>query len=192
MINAQDHKQTGRKCPCDDCAGRRRKRRTTVQKAGITGIIASAMAMTTPFIMQWEGKRNVTYMDLGGIPTACYGATGPEVGKIGRAWSDDQCHGMLNADVVAHLNPIIECVPGLAGRANELAASTSLAFNIGAVAFCRSTAARKFNAGDWSGGCDAFLMWSRVHGRFVQGLYNRRRAERALCLRRGPLASHAT
>jgi lysozyme len=68
-------------------------------------------------------------------------------------------------------------------RPNQLAASVSLAYNIGTTAFCRSTVARRFNAGQWKAGCDAFLMWDRAGGRKVRGLTRRREAERAICLR---------
>lgn len=44
-------------------------------------------------------------------------------------------------------------------------------------------AARRFNAGNWRGGCDAFLMWNRAGGRVVRGLALRRARERALCLK---------
>ena len=71
---------------------------------------------------------------------------------------------------------------------SRTSAATRLSFNIGVVAFCRSTAARRFNAGDWRGGCDAFLAWNkaRVGGRLVvvdgrvAGLYDVFTADRVL------------
>lgn len=60
---------------------------------------------------------------------------------------------------------------------------SALIFNIGTGGFCRSTAARRFNAGNWRGGCDAFLMWNKAGGREVRGLTLRRQRERALCLK---------
>jgi lysozyme len=42
---------------------------------------------------------------------------------------------------------------------------------------------RRFDAGDRRGACDAFLMWNKAGGHAVAGLTNRRRAERALCLK---------
>ena len=56
------------------------------------------------------------------------------------------------------------------------------AYNIGIAAFCGSSMARKFNAGDKSGACDALLLWTKAGGQFRQGLLNRRNEERALCL----------
>ena len=67
-------------------------------------------------------------------------------------------------------------------RKHQLMASMLLSYNIGKSAFCRSTVARRFNAGDIRGGCDAFLMWNKAGGREVRGLLNRRRDERRICL----------
>lgn len=146
-------------------------------------LIAVAMALAVPEIRRWEGKRNVTYLDIVKVPTACYGHTGSDAGPAGKRWTDDQCTALLDKDVQAHIRPILQCVPAMASRSNQFAAATVLTFNIGVGGFCRSTIARRWNAGDWRGGCDAFLMWVKAGGRVVSGLVNRRRAERAICLR---------
>jgi lysozyme len=57
-----------------------------------------------------------------------------------------------------------------------------LTYNIGGAAYCRSTVARRFNAGRWKEGCDAYLMWNRGGGRVIRGLTLRRQDERKLCL----------
>ena len=147
------------------------------------GVIAAALALAVPLIMRWEGKRNISYADIAGIPTVCWGHSGAAAGVIGRRKSDAECALLLDRDVRAHMLPILDCVPDLGARPNQLAASTSLAFNIGVAGFCRSTAARRFNAGDWHGGCDAFRMWNQVGGRVVRGLVRRREDERRLCLK---------
>lgn len=149
------------------------------QKA-VAGSLAIAMALATPLVMQWEGKRNDPYLDLAGIRTICFGHTGSDIER--RRYSDAECQTILERDMVKHSDPLLECVPQLADRPYELAASSSLAFNIGTGAFCRSTVARRFRASNWRGGCDAFLMWVKVGPRTVQGLVNRRNDERLLCL----------
>ena len=65
---------------------------------------------------------------------------------------------------------------------NEYDAAILLSYNIGAKAFCGSSVVKRWNAGDYAGGCEAFLMWVKVAGRTVQGLVNRRQSERRLCL----------
>jgi lysozyme len=64
----------------------------------------------------------------------------------------------------------------------------SFAYNIGAGAFCKSTASRRFNVGDWRNGRRAFkeddagrLQWVTARGVVLPGLVKRRAAERALC-----------
>lgn len=64
----------------------------------------------------------------------------------------------------------------------EWDAYTSLAYNIGAGAFCGSTLARKLNAGDYAGACKQILRWDKQKGRVLRGLTRRRNAEYKLCI----------
>jgi lysozyme len=123
------------------------------------------------------------YADIVGVWTICDGDT--KNVRPGMTETREGCTARLERQLVAHAKPIIACVPGLAGqgRENQLVASVSLAYNIGTSGFCRSTIARRFNAGNWRGGCDAMLMWNKAGGRPVRGLTLRRQRERALCLR---------
>lgn len=63
----------------------------------------------------------------------------------------------------------------------EYDAAMSLAYNIGATAFCGSTVVKRFNAGDYAGACAAFEMWNKAGGKVIRGLVNRRARERAQC-----------
>ena len=121
------------------------------------------------------------YADIVGVWTICDGDT--KGVRPGMVETEAGCTARLERQLVAHAEPILKCVPGLKGRDNQLVASVSLAYNIGPTGFCRSTAARRFNAGNWRGGCDAFLMWNKAGGREVRGLTERRKRERALCLK---------
>ena len=58
----------------------------------------------------------------------------------------------------------------------------SLSYNIGTRAFCGSTVAKRVNAGDIRGACNAIPAWNRAGGKVIPGLVNRRAAERKLCL----------
>ncbi len=146
--------------------------------AGAAAVIA-ALTLATPEIMRWEGKRNDPYRDLVGVMTVCYGETQAPMHR----YSDAQCTAMLERRADAdYARPVLACVPGLATRPRPFAAAISLSYNIGTAAFCRSTTARRFNLGDWQGGCDAMLAWNRAGGRIVKGLVRRREAERSLCL----------
>ena len=147
----------------------------------IAGAVGAAVAIATPFIAGWEGKRNLTYNDVVGIPTVCYGRTG-DAAIPGKRYTDEQCKVMLREDVQKYMGYVRRCTP-LVSDPHQLAAATSLTFNIGGAAYCRSTVARRFNDGDNKGACDAFLMWRFAGGREIPGLLNRRKAERALCLK---------
>ena len=59
---------------------------------------------------------------------------------------------------------------------------TSLAYNIGPGAFAKSSALRKFNAGDKAGAANAILLCNKAGGKVLGGLVRRREAERALFL----------
>jgi lysozyme len=152
---------------------------------GLAAAAATALIMAVGALKTDEGKRNVDYLDIAKVPTACYGHTGAGV-KVGTRRSDAECETLLSADARTHMDGVIVCTPMLADRPYQLAAATRITFNIGISAYCRSTIARRFNAGDWRGGCDAFLSWNKaqVNGRtvVVRGLADRRARERAMCL----------
>lgn len=151
-------------------------------KAAIGGTLglAAAVALATPLIQKWEGKRNDPYRDIVGVLTVCYGET---ANVQMRRYSDAECSAMLGKSIEKHAKPVLACTPALGTRPYELAAAISLAYNVGTSAYCKSTADRRFDAKNWRGGCDAILMWNKAGGRYVQGLANRRREERKLCLK---------
>jgi lysozyme len=150
-------------------------------RAGVVGgAIVAALGLAVPFVQNWEGLVLTPHHDMVGTPDGCFGDTTVER----RNYTPDECSVLLVSRLASDYAPaVIKCVPGLADKPKPLAASLALSYNIGVSAFCRSTAAKRFNAGDWTGGCDAFLMWRFAGGKEVRGLLNRRRAERELCLR---------
>lgn len=156
-------------------------REESASKKKAIGVIgAGALLLATPFIAQWEGKRNDPYRDIVNVWTVCYGDTRNVV--PGQRQTDAQCTDRLYEQIADHAKPVVACVPQLKGRDAQLAASVSLAYNIGSAGFCRSTAAKRFRAGDWRGGCQAFISWRFAGGKEVRGLANRRKQEIALCL----------
>lgn len=86
---------------------------------------------------------------------------------------------------------ILRLLPGRTPSDAQLGAMVSLAYNIGvgeiggAADFADSTVRRKFLAGDDQGAADAFRMWVKAGGKTLQGLVNRREAERAVFLSGG-------
>lgn len=151
--------------------------------------IVGAIAATSLFasVPKEEGTEYKAYRDIAGIWTVCQGDT-KDV-HPGLIETPEGCRQRLEMQLVAHARPVMACTPALSetGRDYQRAAAVSLAYNIGVGAYCRSTADKRFDVGDWRGGCDAFLSWSKakVNGqlRTVQGLLSRRQRERAICLR---------
>lgn len=147
--------------------------------------IVGAVAATSLFasIPKDEGYKLAAYRDVVGIPTICFGDT--KNVRLGMVETPEGCMRRLEAQLVAHAAPVMKCSPRLnePGRDNQRAAAVSLAYNIGVRAYCRSTVDRRFDAGDWRGGCDAFLRWNKAGGRAIRGLTLRRQRERELCLR---------
>lgn len=140
--------------------------------------MAAALGLSTDMIGKWEGKRNDPYRDVVGVQTVCYGETRVAM----RRYSDAECKAMLHKAVQGFAEPVARCTPTIATRPYQLAAATSLAYNIGIGAYCRSTADRRFDAGDIKGGCAAIKFWNKAGGRVWQGLVNRRADEYRLCM----------
>ena len=144
----------------------------------IAGTAAAALGVV--FVGGKEGVRLVAYRDIVGVPTVCIGETRGV--KMGDRHTRAECDAMLLKGLAEFEEGILKCVPGLAGAPDErLVAHVSLAYNIGVGAYCKSTVARRYNAGDLKGSCDAFDMWDKAGGRRVQGLAIRRDDEQVLC-----------
>jgi len=140
---------------------------------------ASAATALVATVAAWEGKSNVPYRDVVGILTVCYGETHQPM----RRYTDAECKAMLEDRLADYAGPVLERNPELRGHDAQLVAASSLAYNIGVGNYRKSSVARLFSAGRWREACDAFLRWNRAGGRVIKGLDNRRRAERAICLR---------
>lgn len=147
-------------------------------KAGIAA--AAVLAIASPFVAVKEGLVHMAYEDVVGVPTICYGHTGPEV-RLGLRYTDAQCKAVLSQDLIEHAERLDRCITR-AVTPYEGAAILSWGFNIGTGAACRSTLVRKLNAGapasEW---CAELDKWVYAGGFKLGGLVKRRGAERALC-----------
>lgn len=135
-------------------------------------------------IKKWEGCKLTAYPDpgTGGDPwTIGWGQTGPTIRK-GVVWTQAQADAALLAEVVKFGNGVEACVTAPM-TANQKAACTSLAYNIGINAFRKSTLLTLLNRGSHAAAADQFLRWNRAAGRPMKGLTNRRAEERALFVR---------
>lgn len=154
----------------------------------IAGVSITVVGMATDLIAPWEGLRTVGYYDIVRVPTYCYGGTGPEA-VVGRTYTMAQCRTQLAEDVRQHATAVGRCITRANVPPEVFAATISLSFNIGEQGVCRSSVVRYINAGQFRQACDFLPRYNqarnRVTGRMrpIQGLTNRRAAERAFCLR---------
>jgi lysozyme len=128
-------------------------------------------------IQQWEGRKLEAYLDGGGVPTIGIGHTRSV--QLGQTITDEECDRLFDEDLKDHdISPLLDCPT----TDNQFAAMTSLAFNIGLERFRNSTVLKRHKLGNTLGAANAFLLWVYDNGKRVQGLVNRREAERKLYL----------
>lgn len=145
-------------------------------KKGSAGLVAAIALIGT-----WEGVRTVAYKDIVGVPTVCFGETRGV--KMGDRYTMEECRTMLGDGIAEFEQGIRKCLKAPDAVPEKVYVSfLSVAYNIGQGAFCGSSMARKANAGDYRGACEALLAWNKAGGRVVQGLVNRRKDERRICL----------
>lgn len=141
--------------------------------------VAGSLAVQT--VGGFEGLRLYAYRDVIGIWTACYGST--KGIKPGMRFSKADCDNLLVGDLIEHEQGMRRCLKDPDALPIKVyVAELSLTFNIGVGAFCRSTVARRTNAGDLRGACDAIPLFNKAGGKVIKGLVKRRAQERALCL----------
>ncbi len=90
--------------------------------------------------------------------------------------TDAGCDKRLEKRVVRDFyKPLTRCIDGLeAAPVSVQAAATSLGYNVGVAAVCRSTAARMIEGRRYSDACTAMTAFNRAGGRVVGGLVARR------------------
>lgn len=143
---------------------------------------ATVTAAACALVAGYEGLSLTSYPDSVNVATICYGETRGV--KMGDAATKAECDAMLLAAMHEYGAAVDACAPKLPDP--SYIAFTSAAYNIGIRAFCTSSMARKANAGDLAGACDALSLWNKVTLAGVKvslpGLTRRRQEERALCL----------
>ena len=144
----------------------------------IATISLSATALVA--LLLHEGYRENAYTPVAGdVPTIGFGTTSGV--KLGDRTTPEKALQIAMRDVQAFEGAIKECVT-VALHQWEYDAYTSLAYNIGPNAFCRSTLVRRLNAGDYVGACNQILRWDQFKGKPLAGLTKRRNEEHRKCL----------
>lgn len=142
--------------------------------------VTAAGALAITLVGGFEGLRLAAYRDPVGIPTACFGET--KGIRMGMTFTRAECDKMLLDSLIEHEAGMQKCIKvPLKGETHV--ALLSFTYNVGVAAFCKSTLARKLNAGDTRGACDELLRWNKAGGVALPGLTRRRQEEHALCLK---------
>lgn len=170
-----------------------KNRLVTYLFVGGAAVLAASPALMD-FLGRWEGQgQYVVYADklAGGLPTVCKGIThytSPYPVIIGERWSPEKCEEVERKVVLDTQMALRGCVTSPVPQ-GVFDALTSHAHNFGWPRTCASQSVAAINAGDIRKGCELLAYkpdgspnWSHVGNRYVQGLHNRRKAERVLCL----------
>lgn len=138
-------------------------------------------------IKVFEGERLKSYPDSGGVYTIGYGTTvNPDTGKPikeGDIIDKATAERWLKQDIEKRQYALSKLIK-VPVNANQLAALTSLAYNIGLGAFQLSTLLRLLNQNKPKAQVAAeFLKWNKVKGVVSPGLTKRRQLEKDLFLK---------
>ena len=134
-------------------------------------------------IKDFEGFSSTSYLCVAKIPTIGWGNTFYEDGtkvKLGDQISKTDALKLL--EVVANRDFADKIFPSIKVKVSQsqFDAMVSLAYNIGAGAFLKSTLLKKVNAGDFIGASEEFLKWNKSGGKELLGLTRRRKREQDL------------
>lgn len=120
---------------------------------------------------------------LSGAPwTISWGLTGMGIGPD-TIWTREKGNEQSNLRMSEHVSKVVRMIrPGVQAKDFEIAALTSLSYNIGIGALASSTLMRMFNAGDRAGAAEQFKRWNKAQGKISDGLIRRRAHERRVFL----------
>jgi lysozyme len=146
----------------------------------IAALSATGAATALALVAAWEGKSNVPYTDIAGVLTVCYGET---ANVAQRRYTDAECNTLLGQSLIKHWDGIAACSNIASRPVHERIAHLSLAYNVGSIAWCRSSIPYRLSAGMDACAVISQFNKARIGGVLVpvRGLTRRRNAERTLC-----------
>lgn len=139
---------------------------------------ASASVVALAIAGHFEGRSLPAYRDIGGVLTICDGDTHNV--RPGEVDTPSECDARLREQMAVADAGVGRCIRRPMSR-GQRAAFDDAAYNLGVARFCRSSIARRFNAGDTKGACAALLWYDKADGRVLRGLRLRRQEEYKLC-----------
>ena len=150
-----------------------------MRKAAL-GLTASALLVGS--LAGYEGYREHAYRDAVGVPTIGFGITAGV--QMGNRTDPVRAVQQLAIDADAHAREAARCIGNVPLHQHEFDAFASLAYNVGAPAFCRSTLVKRLQQTppDYPGACRELLRWVNAGGKPLAGLVRRRADEYRLCM----------
>jgi GH24 family phage-related lysozyme (muramidase) len=163
-----------------------------VRKGAIPAALLAGLSSPLAYITleRWEGNVLSVYADnlAGGLPTYCAGRTDWKA-KVGTRLTSDLCQEVNKITLLEYGYEVLGCTNWDHMTPRRVIALTIFAINVGKQGACNSQAVRAINAGRVIEGCNLIAYkpngtpnWSLAGGKFVPGLFNRRKAERQICL----------
>lgn len=136
-------------------------------------------------ISLWEGEKTIPYLDVTGTPTVCSGIT--ENVDMKKVYTKQECDKLNSEAIASHGKGVLECINVPISK-NEYEAYTMFAYNVGVANACSSSAIKELNKNNHVTACQRLYVndkgqaaWSYSHGKYFQGLQNRRQYESKLC-----------
>ena len=149
-----------------------------MNRAPIVGLGISGIALIGLLVA--EGYRDHAYIPVAGdVPTIGFGTTNKV--QMGDTITVTQALNRALVDVQKFEGAIKSCVK-VPLHQHEYDAYTSLAYNIGSGAFCRSTLVRMLNQERYDEACKQILRWNNFKGKPLRGLTIRREKEYKQCI----------
>ena len=138
----------------------------------------------TQLISSFEGLELIAYQCPAKVWTIGSGTTIYPNGKPvqqGDTCSLEQALSYKSYDLM-RFSKLVNHVVNVPLTQNQFDALVSLVYNIGPHAFKTSTLLKKLNIGDYHAAAKQFSVWNKSKGKVLQGLVNRRAAEKKLFL----------
>jgi len=129
-------------------------------------------------IEAFEGFRPDRYLDAVGVPTIGYGTTAADVHPLPAHCTRDQAERWLADNVARKYEPAVRAL-NVPLNQNQFDALVSLAYNLGPGVF-QWDIGTHLRARDYRAASADFMHYVHAGGRVLQGLVNRRAAERRL------------
>lgn len=139
-------------------------------------------------IARLEGEVLHAYRDQAGVLTIGVGHVVKKGESFPGTITKEESRELLRKDVKIAEDAVNNSVK-VSLTQDQFDALVSFTFNVGGGALKKSTLLRLLNAGDYQGAADQFPKWRVAGGKVLQGLVNRRQAERQTFLKSSPVVA---